>query len=76
MACEGFSKTALMGNWYEERYAPKQETNNESIAKSRNVEKEISFPHKGSIVPLARISRREPWQTQGIIPDDGFVNPN
>ena len=74
MACEGYSKTALIGNWYEERFAPIQKTNQEQQGKFRPAEKEISFPNKGNLVPLARVTRREPWCTEGVIPDDGFVN--
>ncbi|KRX02786.1 hypothetical protein PPERSA_02276 [Pseudocohnilembus persalinus] len=73
-ACDKFSKTSLMGNWYEERQAPNQPFRDNLENKTlREVEVGISFPSDNNqLQPLARIKRNQPWDTKGLIPDDGF----
>jgi len=74
MACDGYSKTALMGNWYEERVAVPQPYRQEKEFRSlREEEDAISYISRNSeLMPLGRMGRTHPWNTSSVIADDGF----
>jgi len=73
-ACDGYTKTALMGNWYEEREAIKQPyRENVDHRYKRESEEGISFVTQNNLLmPLERYSRVAPWNTSSVIVDDGF----
>jgi len=74
MTCEGFSKTALMGNWYEERLAVEQpQREQRDFRSTRETEDAISFiSRKDLLMPLGKMSRIHPWNTSACTADDGF----
>jgi len=74
MTCEGFSKTALMGNWYEERLAVNQPQREEPEFRSiRETEDAISFiSRKDLLMPLGKMGRKHAWNTSACTADDGF----
>jgi hypothetical protein len=73
-ACDGYTKTALMGNWYEEREAINQPyRENVDHRYKRETEEGISFVSQNNLLmPLGRYSRVAPWNTSSVIVDDGF----
>jgi len=75
MACDGYSKTALMGNWYEERLALAQPANEErDFRQVREEEDAISFiSRKNLLMPLGRTMRTHPWNTTAVMANDGFA---
>jgi hypothetical protein len=74
MACDGYNKTALMGNWYEERVAVPQPFRDEKDFRSKREEEDaISYvTHTNVLKPLGTINRVHPWNTASVIVDDGF----
>jgi len=75
MACDGYTKTALMGNWYEERLAVTQPYREEMDARNvREEEDAISYTTAtNQLKPLGRLGRVNPWNTASVIVvDDGF----
>jgi hypothetical protein len=73
-ACDGYTKTALMGNWYEEREAINQPyRDNVDQRNKREIEEGISFVTQNNLLkPLGRYNRVHPWNTSAVIVDDGF----
>jgi len=74
MACDGYNKTALMGNWYEERLAVPQPYREEKDARTlREEEETISYTTAThQLKPLGRVGRVHPWNTAAVMADDGF----
>jgi len=74
MACDGYTKTALMGNWYEERIAVPQPYREDKDARNlREEEDAISYTTAtDQLKPLGRVGRVNPWNTSSVIVDDGF----
>jgi len=74
MACDGYSKNALMGNWYEEREAiPQPYRENLDQRFKRESEDAISFiTRNNELKPLERYNRVQPWNTSAVIVDDGY----
>lgn len=74
MACEGYSKTALMGNWYEERLAAKQVSREQpDLRLLREEEGAIAYmTQNNKLLPLPRVKRAPRWNTTQVINDDGF----
>jgi len=74
MACDGYSKTAMMGNWYEERLAVPQPVRENADHRSlREEEDAISYVTNTNVLkPLGRVGRTHPWNTSAVIADDGF----
>ena len=72
-----------MGNWYEERWAPNQpfreqfgtgEVKKIKIKQKRKYESDIALAtNKGELKALNRINRNPKWDTNGVIPNDGYV---
>jgi len=75
MACDGYTKSALMGNWYEERIAVPQPYREEIDHRDvREEEEAISFISRNNLLmPLGRVERVHPWNTKGVIANDGFA---
>lgn len=58
--CDGFNKKSLMGNWYEERWAPNQEFRRdfEEGGVARQYESDVAYAtKKGELKGLPRINR-------------------
>jgi hypothetical protein len=74
MSCDGYTKTALMGNWYEERIAvPQPYREDLDHRQKREEEDAISFISRNNLLmPLGTIQRAHPWNTSAVIADDGF----
>jgi len=74
MSCDGYTKTALMGNWYEERVAvPQPYREDINFRKAREEEDTISFISRNNLLmPLGTVSRSHPWNTAAVVADDGF----
>lgn len=74
MSCDGYTKTALMGNWYEERTAvPQLQRDDREHRNLRETDDAISYiSRKDLLLPLGRIDRAHPWNTSSVIVDDGF----
>jgi len=74
MSCDGYSKTALMGNWYEERIAKSQPAKeNKEQRFVREEEDDISYVTRNNhLLPLGRVGRAHPWDTSSIVLNDGF----
>jgi len=74
MSCDGYTKTALMGNWYEERVAvPQPYREDIAFRKTREEEDAISFISRNNLLmPLETVKRAHPWNTSAVIVDDGF----
>jgi len=74
MACSGFSKTALMGNWYEERLANSQPMReNPDYRFVREEEQAIAYmTQNNKLHPLPRHKRVPKWDTSQVIVDDKF----
>lgn len=74
MACKGYSKTSLMGNWYEERLAIRQPAREEQdFRTTREKEDAISYITTNNLLqPLERTNRAHPWNTSSVIVDDGY----
>jgi len=74
MACDGYTKTAMMGNWYEERLAVDQPSKEQTDFRSlREEEDAISYVTNTNLLkPLGRVGRSHPWNTSAVIADDGF----
>jgi len=74
MACDGYNKTALMGNWYEERVAVSQPFRDDKDFRTKREEEDaISYVTNTNLLkPLGRINRAHPWNTSSVIVDDGF----
>jgi len=75
MACDGYTKTALMGNWYEERIAvPQPYREEKDFRQVREEEEAISFISRNNLLmPLGRVDRVHAWNTKGVIANDGFA---
>jgi len=75
MACDGYTKTALMGNWYEERIAvPQAYREDNDHRQIREEEEAISFISRNNLLmPLGRVERVHPWNTKGVVANDGFA---
>lgn len=73
-ACDGYTRTALMGNWYEEREAIEQPyRDNVDHREKRETEEGISYITQNNLLrPLGRYNRVHPWNTSHVIADDGF----
>jgi len=73
-ACDGYTKTALMGNWYEEREANNQPYRDQTDFRyKREIEEGISYVTQNNLLkPLGRYNRIHPWDTSAVIVDDGF----
>jgi len=74
MTCEGYNKTALMGNWYEERLAVAQpQRDDRDFRGVRETEEAISFiSRQDLLMPLGKMSRSHPWNTSACVANDGF----
>ena len=74
MACDGYTKTAMMGNWYEERLAVSQPSrDNKDFRSLREEEDAISYVTNTNLLkPLGRVGRTHPWNTSAVTADDGF----
>jgi len=74
MACDGYTETAMMGNWYEERLAvPQPYRKNLDAREMREEEEAISYVTRNDLLkPLGRVKRVLPWNTSAVIADDGF----
>jgi len=74
MACDGYTKTALMGNWYEDRLAvPQPFKDSKDFRSTREEEDCISYVTNTNLLkPLGRVGRTHPWDTSSVIVDDGF----
>jgi len=73
MSCDGYTKTALMGNWYEERLALSQPARDDKDFRSlRQKEAEVSYISGGTLHALERTKRAHPWNTTAVIVDDGY----
>jgi hypothetical protein len=74
MTSNGYSKTALVGNWYEERLANQQKFREEpDFRKKREEEDAISFmTNTNLLMPLGTVKRAHEWDTKACIVDDGF----
>jgi hypothetical protein len=74
MACEGYSRTALMGNWYEERLAVPQKSRDQPDHRLlREEEGAIAYmTQNNKLHPLPRVQRVPKWNTAQVINDDGF----
>lgn len=75
MSCDGYNKTALMGNWYEERLAVSQAFHEDKEFRSLRPEEDaISYITQTNFLkPLGRVGRTHVWNTEAVIVDDGFV---
>jgi len=73
-ACDGYTRSALMGNWYEEREAINQPSRDNVDQRYKREEEEgISFVTQNNLLkPLGRYNRSVPWNTSAVIADDGF----
>ncbi|EAR91804.1 hypothetical protein TTHERM_00984980 (macronuclear) [Tetrahymena thermophila SB210] len=72
-ACGGFSQNTLMGNWMEERLAPKQPFRDITLKKLRETDNAIStYVDNGTLLPLRRLERNSAWQTKENIPNDNY----
>jgi len=69
-----YKNKTLVGNWYEDRFAPQQLPINEyGVRKQRESEPAIScLGSAGVPKPLGAIRRQPKWDTSGVIPNDGF----
>jgi hypothetical protein len=69
-----YSKSTLNGNWLEERDAPSQSSVKYQSERFRREEEEALNSYNASGVPhaLGRLNRVYKWDTQGVIPDDGY----
>jgi hypothetical protein len=74
MACDGYTESALMGNWYEQRVAVDQPyKENKEFRTLREEEEAISYVTQNNLLkPLGSIGRVQPWNTSSVIVDDGF----
>jgi len=74
MSCDGYNKTALMGNWYEERNAVPQPLREQPEHRQvREEDEAISYISRNNLLmPLGRVGRAHPWNTSSVIVDDGF----
>ncbi len=71
--CDGYNRKSLMGNWYEERWAPKQPFRKdfEQGGAARPYETDVAYAtKKGELKGLPRCNRQPKWDTTGVIPDD------
>lgn len=75
MACDGYTNSALMGNWYEDRTGvPQAYRENKDFRQTREEEEAISFISRNNLLmPLGRVERTHPWNTTGIVANDGFA---
>jgi hypothetical protein len=73
-ACDGYTRTALMGNWYEEREAVEQPyRDNIDERYTRETEEGISYITQNNLLkPLGKYNRVLPWNTTHCVADDGF----
>lgn len=74
MSDAGYNHKTLVGNWYEEKLAPVQESKKYPEERvNRGHEDAIStLTASGIPKPLGSINRLKKWNTSGVIPDDGF----
>ena len=74
---QGYDKKTLIGNWYEERWAPEQQAvkyRDERI--KREKENSISFLGQTGNLVMPSVKRVHKWDTSGIISDDGYRELN
>lgn len=73
MNCDGYSCSALMGNWMEERMAFKQPYRLQQGAKIHRESSDITYvSNQNQLKNLTRISRVPHWDTRGVILNQGF----
>lgn len=72
----GYKRDTLVGNWYEERMAVKQPVReNPDVKYVREDEHPTAISFLASdnhLRPLGKVNRQLPWNTKGVIADDGF----
>ncbi len=74
MNCDGYSCSALMGNWFEERDAFKQPYKLQPGEKIHRNNNDITYvSSQNHIKNLTRISRVPHWDTRGVILNQGHV---
>lgn len=73
MNCDGYNCKSLMGNWYEERLALKQNSRLLPIKKTRDLSSNIYYYSKNGMKELNKVSRLSPWNTKNVKLDDGYV---
>jgi len=74
MTSNGYHKTTLVGNWYEERLAGGQKMRDEpEFRHKREEDPSISFMTSTNLLkPLGTVKRTHEWDTKACIVDDGF----
>lgn len=73
MNCDGYSCSALMGNWMEERTAFQQPSRLQPAKKIHRDTNDITFvSNQNQLKNLTRISRVPHWDTKGVIINQGF----
>ena len=75
MACDGYSCSALMGNWQDERQAFKQPSRLWPTQREVRADNDIKFvSDTNEIKNLSKISRNHAWNTKAVILDQGYVS--
>lgn len=73
MNCDGYSSSALMGNWVEERDAYKQPSRLRPGDKLHREANDITYvSSQNQLKSLNRISRVPAWDTSGVVLSQGF----
>lgn len=73
MNCDGYSCSALMGNWMEEREAFKQPHRLQPCTKIHRDTNDITYvSNQNQLKNLTRISRVPHWDTKGVVLNQGF----
>ena len=72
MTCDGYSCSALMGNWLEERMSFKQQSRMEPNHRVARNKHDINFVTQDSVKPQSRVARSHPWNTKGVVIDRGY----
>lgn len=73
MNCDGYSCSALMGNWMEERDTFKQPHKLQPSSKIHRESNDITYvSNQNQLKNLSRISRVPHWDTRGVVLNQGF----
>ena len=74
MAGDGYSCSALMGNWQEERQAFKQPSRLFPGHRKIRGDNDIKFvSDTNEIKSLSKIGRNHAWNTKAVVLDQGYV---
>lgn len=74
MACDGYSCSALMGNWAEEKLSFRQPSRLFPGQREAREDSDIKFiSGSGAIMELAKTSRNKAWNTKAVVLDQGQV---